>query len=437
MMRICFIFCVVLFAVSVLEAKQCELQISTAKPVLQAGKKQTTCLKIGIKGFELKSEKDRAPLNIALVIDRSGSMQGKKIERAKDAAILALRRLNSKDIVSVVVFDKAIDVLIPATKISDRENLEQKIRLIQPGGSTALYGGVQKGAEEVRKFFEKGCVNRIILLSDGLANVGPSSTEELAKLGKSYGGEGISVTTFGLGDGYNEDLMVQLAATSDGNHKFIESADELADIFQKEFNTALSVVAQDVSCVVSLPETIRPVRALNMDVDIRGQEVKLGWNQIYSNHERFVMLEVEVPATENGQIRELAKASFRYINMETKEIDQLSGKLEIRFSNSESQVKDSVNKSVMEDYIELLANLENKRAMQLRDSGDLRGAQTVFEKNSTFLESHSDLLGGSERLKRSAVMNSRNSTEVNSPAWSTSRKKMIETQNSYSNQQGY
>ncbi|MDR0608559.1 MAG: VWA domain-containing protein [Planctomycetaceae bacterium] len=440
MMRKLFVnFCVTLlfvFCVAALEAKQCELQVATANSVLHAGKKQTVCLKVGIKGFELKSEKERAPINVALVIDRSGSMQGKKIEQAKEAAIQALQRLEPKDIASVIVFDSNVEVLVPATKISDREILEQKIRSIHAGSSTALYGGTQKGIEEVRKFLEKGYVNRVILLSDGLANVGPSSPEDLAKLGKSCGGEGISVTTFGLGNGYNEDLMVKLAATSDGNHKFIESADEMADIFQKEFNTALSVVAQEVSCVVTIPEGIRPVRALNGDVDIKGQEVKFGWNQIYSRHERFVILEVEVPAEESGQTRELAKVSLRYTNMETKDVDQLSGRLEVKFSNSETQVKNSLNKSVMEDYVELLANLENKRAMQLRDAGDIKGAQTVFTKNVDFLEQNSKVLD-SVRLKRSASMNANQSREVNSPAWPASRKKMIEYQNSYSNQQKY
>ncbi len=410
-----------------LEAKQCELTVTTPQPVLIAGKKQTTCVKVGVKGFEMKSEKERAPLNVALVIDRSGSMTGQKIERAKDAAIQAIQRLDSRDIVSVVVFDDKVDVLVPATKISDRENIERKIRSVQPGGSTALYDGTKKGAEEVRKFFEKGCVNRVVLLSDGQANVGPSSPEDLAKLGKSLGGDGISVTTFGLGNGYNEDLMAKLAAASDGNHKFIEGADELADIFQKEFNTALSVVAQDVSCVVTLPEGIRPVRSLNMDVNINKQEVSFGWNQIYSDHERYVMLEVEVPATDDGRSRELATAKLRYTNLETKSVDNLSGKAEVKFSSSQSKVDAAVDKPVMEEYIELVANIENKRAMELRDKGDVKGSQAAFSSNAAFLNSNA-LKFDSAKLKKSAETNTRNAAEAASPAWPASRKGMVEGQ---------
>jgi len=431
--------CALLIALP-LEAKQCEFTVSTTQPVLLAGQKQTTSIKIAVKGFEMRSEQERAALNIALVIDRSGSMAGQRIEQAKEAAVQAIRRMDSRDIVSVVTFDNNIDVLIPATRISDRESMERKIRSIQPGGTTAIYAGVQKGAEEVRKFFEKGIVNRVVLLSDGLANVGPSSPEELARLGRTLGGEGITVTTFGLGTGYNEDLMSRLAAASDGNHKFIANANELPEIFQKEFNTALAVVAQDVRCVVTLPEGNRPVRALNMDVDINGQEVTFGWNQIYSNHERFMMLEVEVPATEDGRTRELATATLRYTNLETKNVDNLSAKVDVRFSSSAAQVRESINKSVMEDYVELLGNLENRRAMELRDRGDVEGARRAFLSNSGFLQQNADMLGGSARLQRSVNTNTINAEEAAAPdaIWrGGARMRIIEGQHRLGLQQSY
>ncbi|MDR0522450.1 MAG: VWA domain-containing protein [Planctomycetaceae bacterium] len=424
-------------SVSLLSAKQCEFQLTAAKPVLLAGKKQTVGLKVGVKGFELKSEKERSPLNVAIVIDRSGSMSGAKMERAKEAAIQALQCLDSRDIVSLVTFDDSVNVVVPATKLTDRSKVEQAIKSIKAGGSTALYDGIKKGGEEVKKFLEKEYVNRIVLLSDGQANVGPSSSEEIAKLGKAIAGRGITVSTFGLGDGYNEDLMAKLALASDGNHKFIEGADKLADIFQKEFNSALSVVAQDVACTVTLPDNVRPVRALNMteNVDIKGQTVTFGWNQLYSRHERFVMLEVEVPATEDGKKIELAKAALKYLNMETKDMDHLSSKADVRFSDSESQVKESVNKPVMEDYVELLANAETERAIKLRDSGDVSGAQKIFMSNSSMLRGYAKDLGGSLRLNQSAGDNDLYHRQVDSPSWSSDRKMLRERQNSAHTQQ--
>jgi len=419
-----------------LYAKQVDFTLSTPHSVLQADKKQMVSIKVAVRGFEMQADKERAPLNIALVIDRSGSMRGTRIEQAKEAAILAIRRMDSRDIVSVVTFDNNIDILVPATKVSNRADIERKIRTIQPGGTTAIYAGVQKGADEIRKFFDSESINRIILLSDGLANVGPSTPPPFAELGRTLGGEGITVTTLGLGTDYNEDLMARLASASDGNHKFIEKAEEMTEIFQKEFNTALSVVAQDVRCVVTLPEGNRPVRALNMDVDINGQEVTFGWNQIYSNHERFVMLEIEVPAMQDGNTLELATATLRYNNLETKNTDRLSTRINVRFSNSEDRVRASLNRAVMEDYVELLGNLENRRAMELRDRGDIEGARRAFESNSTFLRDKAEALD-SERLRSSGTMNAVQGAGVALPAWGTIRKDAVEQQMRRAGQQAY
>ncbi len=104
-----------------------------------------------------------------------------------------------------------------------------------------------KGSSEVRKFINRNRVNRVILISDGIANVGPSSPEALGNLGASLGKEGISVTTIGLEAEYNEDLMTKLAMYSDGNHAFAETPQDLARIFDHEFNDILSVIAQDVT----------------------------------------------------------------------------------------------------------------------------------------------------------------------------------------------
>ena len=176
-----------------------------------ADKKQAAFVKIGLTGFKLDSKDKRAPVNVAIVLDKSGSMEGDKIAKAKDAAIAAIGRLGSDDIVSVVAYDSTVQVIVPATKLSDKESVIEQIRRIEAGGSTALFAGVSKGADELRKFLDKNRVNRVILLSDGLANVGPQSPSELGALGASLMKEGISVSTMGLGLDYNEDLMTKLA----------------------------------------------------------------------------------------------------------------------------------------------------------------------------------------------------------------------------------
>src|ERR1022692_2189384 len=158
----------------------------------------------------------RPPVHPPLVIDPSGSLAGAKIAQGREAALDIVRRLAPDDIMSLIAFDTQVETLVPAQRVgAARARLEAAICNIEPGGYTALYGGVARGAQEVRRFIEDpNFVSRIILVSDGIANVGPSSAEDLGRLGASLVKEGISVTTVGLGLDFNEDLMPRRAQQS-------------------------------------------------------------------------------------------------------------------------------------------------------------------------------------------------------------------------------
>lgn len=367
-------------------ADQLKLDVLPVRSLLKAGEKQTTWLRVGLEGFELKSDVVRPGVNLAIVLDKSGSMQGAKIKKAREAAIDAINLLSDDDIVSIITYDSTVNVLVPATKLTDKASVIARINGIKPGGNTALFAGVSKGAAEVRKFLEDERVNRVILLSDGLANVGPSSPGELANLGKSLLKENIAVSTLGLGLGYNEDLMVKLANTSGGNHLFIEDAAELVDIFRREFDDVLSVIAQKIDIEVTIPEGIRPVRVLGNEADINGQVVVTRLAQIYSKQDRHFVIEVETPSSESGAKLKLATVAVSYSNMKTHEKDAVSGKAECKFSSDEEAVKTSVNSEVLADVVALVSSEQNKLATKHLDAGDFMACQQVLTDNVKFLE---------------------------------------------------
>lgn len=116
-----------------------------------------------------------------------------------------------------------------------------------------------------KKFLDRNKVNRVILLSDGMANIGPSKPHELAELGRALIKQGIGVSTIGLGLGYNEDLMTQLAGHSDGNHYFVEDADKLSKVFDSELGDIFSVVAQDIDINIICKDGVKPLRILGRD----------------------------------------------------------------------------------------------------------------------------------------------------------------------------
>ena len=408
---------------SFVHADQVKLNVGVAQPLLKADLKQTTFLKIGLTGFPMKGEASRTPVNVAIVIDKSSSMSGEKIRKAKEAAIMALDRLNSRDIVSVVAYNHNVFVLVPATKVSDKAAIRASISRLRADGTTALFAGVSKGAAELRKFLDKNRVNRVILLSDGLANVGPQSPAALGELGASLIKEGLSVTTIGLGGGYNEDLMDRLAQKSDGNHYFAETASDLARLFKSEFGDVLSVVAQEVVVEIRCADGVRPVRVMGREADITGHKVVTMLNQLYSEQEKYILLEVEVPATAADRARDLATVRVSYANMQTKTTDELTSTVAARFTKSEEDVQKAENAEVVVAAVEQIATAVNKKAVELRDSGKTEEARQVLKKNIEFLAKNAEKYS-SARLKEYSVANDEDARNLDGDKWNTQRKRM-------------
>ncbi|MEC9094339.1 MAG: VWA domain-containing protein [Planctomycetota bacterium] len=404
--------------------------------IVASPKKQNVWVRVGLTGFKMEADKKRAPVNVAIVLDRSGSMQGEKIKKAKEAAIQAIDRLAAHDIVSVVTYDTNVNVLVPATKATDKAAIKQKIAGIQIGGNTSLFAGVSKGAAEVRKFIDEERVNRVILLSDGLANVGPSTPGELGKLGASLMKERISVSTLGLGLGYNEDLMMKLAGKSGGNHVFIENAAELAEIFNKEFDDVMSVVAQDIKIKLQIPAGIRPIRVLGNDADISGQTIASKLSQIYSKQDRFILVELELPAGDLGRRLDLGTVSVTYLNMKSKAKDTLTGQTSIEYCNTKSEMETTMNQEILEDVVALVSNEQNKLATVYLDKGNLEKCIETLDNNGKWLKENSISLN-SEKLDKYYLLNSFQLDQIKSNQLNTGRKAMRAVQFQLEQQQRY
>ncbi len=417
------------------EAKTLQLSAELGRPVLLADQKNIDYLKIGVTGFEREDAK-RTPVNLSIVIDRSSSMSGDKIAKAREAALLVLERLSTNDILSIVAYDSGVEVLVPATKVTDREMIETKIRRIRPRGSTALFAGVSRGIEEVRKFLDDGRVNRVILLSDGQANVGPSSPNELGRLGAAAGKEGIAVTTIGLGLGYNEDLMAQLARRSDGNHAFAENGEALVKIFGYELGDVLSVVAQELSMTVKLAEGIRPVRVLNRDGEIHGQEVVLGLNQLYAKQEKFFLLEVEVGPHAAGTNLAAADVTLSFANMQSGKTERASDSVQLSFTRSKSEVARAENRAVMVAAVESIAVAQNREAVALRDQGKVQEAEKVLRDNAGWLQKEA-VKYKSKRLDSYSKSNMDDAKNLDGQSWNKRRKAMRKSQHELDFQQSY
>lgn len=403
-------------------ANNVKLDVELSHQTIEANKDATIFLRVKLTGEKPKNTSKRTPLNVALVLDRSGSMSGEKMSQTIRAAISFVNRLKKEDIVSIITYDDRVSVLLSATKLTNKESVIRKLRAIRVGGSTALHAGVVEGAKQIRKFMDKTRVSRVILLSDGQANVGPHTPQALGQLGQSLLKEGISVTTLGLGDGYNEDLMSKLASKSDGNHKFLRTSNDIEHFFNKELGTMSTIVATDVKIIIEFLDGVTPNRVLDIDAKVLKKSVKAGFNQIYGDHERYMMVELKVPKNEADKIRTLAKVSVVYRNMKNKKMVKNSKMIRVKFAKKAVE-----NKDVMVSAIEQLATIENIRAVKLRDAGRIKEAKRVLRANSAMLKAKSKQY----KSKKLEVQSSQNDEAVQNLApaqWNSQRKMMRDSQ---------
>jgi len=418
-----------------LGAQGLNIDLGLDQTTILAGKSGTAFLKIGLEGAIVQN-RQRPMLNVAIVLDRSGSMEGEKLRRAKEAALYALTLLRADDMLSLVVYDTEVAVLVPAGKLGDGRRFRKAIEEVEAGSSTALFAGVSRGAGEVRKFLERNQVNRVILLSDGLANVGPDSPASLGELGTSLRREGMSVSTIGLGDGYNEDLMSRLAMASDGNHAFVQEPRDLVRVFDAEFKDALSIAAVDIRIRIDLGPGVKPKRIMNREGNINGSSIELNMNQVLSSQEKYILVELELPSGTNGQSLEVAKAQASYRSLGSSKEEQKSAKVAIRYSSDQSLAKASVRKDVKEQVILQQATEANESALRLRDEGKTEEAKSVLKKNSEELmeaarEMQSPALSGYAEKNKSAADN------MDKEDWNVQRKGMRAEQYQNKTQQSY
>jgi len=184
------------------------------------------------------------PLNVCLVLDRSTSMKGEKMDVVKSTAIQVLRNLRPQDILSVVTFSDRAEVIIPAAYHQDRARLEARIQMIQPSGATEIYQGLEAGVKEVMRSIDSKRINHIVLLTDGHTY---GDEQQCLELASKIAERGIGISAMGIGQEWNDIFLDVLATRTGGSSAFISEPKDIKRLLLEKFNALAQTYADDVS----------------------------------------------------------------------------------------------------------------------------------------------------------------------------------------------
>jgi Ca-activated chloride channel family protein len=312
---------------------------------------------------------DRPRLNLALVIDRSGSMaEARKLDFVKTAAHQLVDMMGPDDLLSIVTYSQQVQVPWSSRPVGrDREELHRIISGLYPGGSTFLSGGLEEGFRQAKAGKRKGTLNRVLLLSDGLANVGVSDRGALRERAGDMAEKGISVSTFGVGNDFDEELMTRIA-------------ERIVAALESEFHTASRTAASEVEIVIRLRRECRFGSVLGREWRRDGDAYVIRLGDLSAGERRTVFAKLNVAGDGSG-LREVGEVALRYRDPVTSKVVTASAKgVSLELVRDERAYREGFDRSVQEKRAVAEANVLVQEAARLADQGKKEEAKGMLGK---------------------------------------------------------
>jgi Ca-activated chloride channel family protein len=279
------------------------------------------------------------PMNLAIVIDRSGSMKGERIANAMNAAVFAVERLREGDTVTVVSFDTAAQVVVPPTRIAsgNRSRIESAIRSIRLGGDTCISCGLSEAMNQLGSTTLGGDgVGRMILLSDGATNAGIKDVPGLRAMASRMRGRGVTISTIGVDVDFDEKVMAAIANEANGRHYFVENASGLQQVFSQEFDDLLASVANDSELVIDLAPGVEMAEVFDRTFRREGRKLIVPFGTFSAKQEKTVLVKLRVPTDHDGD-RPVADVKLAYRDLRKKSDGTCGGSLALAVKNDGSE----------------------------------------------------------------------------------------------------
>jgi Ca-activated chloride channel family protein len=329
------------------------------------------------------------PANFSLVLDRSGSMDGEKMDNVKEAVGYVVDHLSDNDLVSVTIFDDQVETLIPSQPAQNRAEIKAKLANVIARGGTQISDGLKAGLAEVKKGHAKDRVNRIILLTDGQTW---DDEDACLKLADEAGKQGIAITSIGIGDEWNEKLLLQLAERSQGNSHWIQNPISILDVFQQEVEGMQAVAATNLRVTARMSKGVKPHKVYvtsPMIVDVSTKAVnksavmtELG--ALDGKKGQSVLIEARIPVKKTGQFR-IGQVEVTY-DIPSQGITGRSVKTDLFVTiTKDAAAATQVNAEVMNLVEKVSAFKLQTRALTEAEAGNIAAATQKLQSAATVL----------------------------------------------------
>jgi Ca-activated chloride channel homolog len=342
---------------------------------------------IKIKTAPLKEKIDRKPLNVAIVIDRSGSMAGQKIEYTRKAASHLIERLQEDDRISLVAYDNEVKILSLPVSGSKKDTLKNALRKAQPRGMTNLSAGWLSGLSMVQRGLSKDTIHRVMLMTDGLANQGITDHPGLVAIGQAHLAQGIRTTTLGFGNDFNEDLLTTVADESGGNFYFIDSPEKAPQVFLEELGELASVIGQNLEVVirceagVTIADNLSKFPGTSTDSE---QVWRVG--DLYANDTRLLIFSLKVPAGFGHDECAVAQVGLRFQSVFEAGEKRAETPIMVTISDKEAS-KRGPNEEVLREVLTMRMAFAKERATDFADNGQWEEAREALTTGSNSIRS--------------------------------------------------
>ncbi len=361
-------------------------------------------LYVDLKSDKVEGEhsREKTPLNIAIVIDKSGSMADKhKLEYVKKAVDYIIDEAGSNDYVSVVTFDDYVDVVQRSSLVRDKNDLKDKVSRIKPGGFTNLSDGMFEGYDQVNKSYSRGYVNRVFLLTDGLSNRGITDRYELAdKVRDKNRRDGITISTFGVGNDFNENLLTDLADYGKGNYYYIKNSSDIPEIFASELKNVHDLIGQGTKLKIHFPsEYLSVSKVFGYPYDYSGNEITIDFKDFFSEQTKSVLIKFDIKKRIESKLDFESELTYEDVNSNFRPVI-LNDSKSIEPARTNDEYKRGSNETVVQNISMFETNDLMEQALREADNGDYAKAKIYINDAKDYMSGQMNRVSPSPEMRR-------------------------------------